>query len=343
MSQSATIGDGPYRAATRPREAAAGRQASLSPRRRLQLALGCVWLLDAILQFQPVMFATSFGRSLAASAAGNPDWLARPIIWSAGLVGQHAVAANTAFACIQLLLGLGIAWRPTAKLALGASVVWSLAVWWLGEGFGGVLGGGASPVNGAPGPVILYALLAVLLWPSARDRPAPLTAAQPAGAGTAGDRRTPFPAAQAVGARTALALWLVLWGSLAYFALQPAARAPQAMSGMFADMAAGEPHWLAWLDNQGAALLAHQGLLASVLLAAALIVVAIGLYLPPRYVRPVLVLAMTVAVLLFIGQGLGGILTGSGTDPGSGPLLILLALAYWPRPAPPAPQSGGTP
>ena len=39
-----------------------------------------------------------------------------------------------------------------------------------------VLTGAASPVNGAPGAVILYALLAVLLWPAARDRPSPFVA-----------------------------------------------------------------------------------------------------------------------------------------------------------------------
>jgi hypothetical protein len=33
---------------------------------------------------------------------------------------------------------------------------------------------------------------------------------------------------------------------------------------------------------------------------------------------------------IWIAEGLGGILTGGGTDPNSGPLLALLALAYWP-------------
>ena len=139
-------------------------------RRRLQLALGALWLLDAILQYQPVMFTRAFSQMLAAAAEGNPAFVSRPILWDAHLVGQHPVALNTAFATIQLLLGLGIAWRPTVRLALGASIVWALGVWWLGEGLGGVLTGTASPLSGAPGPVILYALLAVLLWP--RDRAA---------------------------------------------------------------------------------------------------------------------------------------------------------------------------
>ena len=113
---------------------------------------------------------------LAGSAQGNPGVVAGPITWSAHLIGHHVVVLNAIFATIQLALGLGIAWRRTVRLALAASIAWSLAVWWLGEGFGGILAGTASPVNGAPGPVILYAILAVLLWPADRDPGAPSVA-----------------------------------------------------------------------------------------------------------------------------------------------------------------------
>ena len=149
------------------------------------------------------MFTKAFGQMLATAAQGNPAVIARPILWNAGLVERHSVAANAVFATIQLALALGIAWRPAVKLALAASVGWALGVWWLGEGLGGVLTGQASPVTGAPGAVILYALLAVLLWPADPS----------AGA--------PFVAAGAVGARAARVLWSVLWASLAYFCLQP--------------------------------------------------------------------------------------------------------------------------
>ena len=50
-------------------------------RRKLQLALAGIWLVDAMLQFQPVMFGHGFGRMLAASAAGNPAIVARPVSW----------------------------------------------------------------------------------------------------------------------------------------------------------------------------------------------------------------------------------------------------------------------
>jgi hypothetical protein len=283
-------------------------------RRALQLALAAIWLLDAALQYQPSMYSKAFGQTLAAAAAGDPGIIARPVTWDAALVEQHAVLLNTIFATTQLLLALGIAFRPTTRLALGASIAWATGVWWLGEGLGGVLTGDASPVNGAPGAVIIYALLAVLLWPADRD-------GEPA----------PFTAARAIGTRPARALWLILWLSLAYFALQPASRAPQALSGMLSGMESGEPRWLAAIDRDAAALVAGRGLAASILLAAALALVAAGIYLPRPAVKATLVLAIVVAMAIWVvGEALGAIFTGSGTDPNSGPLLALLALAYWP-------------
>jgi hypothetical protein len=283
-------------------------------RRVLQLALAAIWLLDAVLQYQSFMFTKAFGQMLAGTSAGNPTVIASPINWDARLVEHHTVLLNTIFATIQLLLALGIAWRPTIRVALAASIAWSLGVWWFGEGLGVVLTSGASPVNGAPGAVIIYALLAVLLWPSDRH------------AATAR-----FVAARAAGAQTARVLWLVLWGSLAYFALLPGNRTAQGLSGMVGGMADGEPGWLASLDNHAASLLAHEGLAASIALAIALVVIAVGVYLPAPAARAILVLAIVVAAVIWIfGEAFGAIMAGGATDVNSGPLLILLALSYWP-------------
>jgi len=285
-------------------------------RRLLQLALAGLWLLDGVLQYQAFMFSKGFSDMLAGTASGNPGVVARPISWGATLVGHHLVLLNAIFATIQLLLGIGIAWRPTVRVALAASVAWSLGVWWFGEGLGMVLTGDVNPVSGAPGAVILYALLAVLLWPSDRGSPA---------------RPAPFTAARAVGAPVARALWLVLWLSLAYFALLPGNRAPQALHDMIAGMTDGEPGWLAALDRGAASLVAHQGLAASIVLAVALVVVAVGVYLPAPAARGTLVLAIVVAAVFWVfGQAFGAIMTGGATDPNSAPLLALLALAYWP-------------
>jgi hypothetical protein len=283
-------------------------------RRVLQLVLAAIWLLDGLLQYQSFMYTEAFGLMIGETAQGNSGVIARPISWNAALVEHHLVLLNTVFATIQLLLGLGIAYRPTVRVALAASIAWSLGVWWFGEGLGGVLSGDASPVSGAPGAAILYALLAVLLWPA--DRP-----------GVA----APFVASRAVGAPAARLLWLVLWGSLAYFALTPANRAPQALHDVIAGMTGGEPGWVTGLENHAASVLANQGLAASIVLAVALIVIAVGVVLPPPLARSALILALAVAAFIWVfGEVFGQILAGGATDPNSAPLLALLALAYWP-------------
>ena len=316
MSESLAAGrEGGWAQAQPPARAAHGASA-LDLRRKLQLALAALWLLDGILQYQPSMFTRAFPQMLGDSAQGNPAVVAGPITWSAGLIGHHLALLNAVFATIQVALGLGIAWRPTVRAALAASVAWSLAVWWLGEGLGGVLAGTASLIDGAPGAVILYAVLAVLLWPAGREADAPFTAARVAGPGLA---------------RT---LWLAVWGSMAVLAVLPAARAPGALSGAISDLASGQPTWLAWLDSHAASALNQHGLAASIALAAVFAVLAAGVCLPARRLRPVLVLALAVAVALGLAQGLGGVFTGMSTDPASGPLLVLLALSFWPAPRP---------
>src|SRR5271154_2581195 len=96
MSQILAVGDPAARpaavqrfAAEHPRAGARGRATALDPRRALQLALGALWVLDAMLQFQPSMFSHDFPRMLAGSAPGNPAIVARPITWSAGIIGHH--------------------------------------------------------------------------------------------------------------------------------------------------------------------------------------------------------------------------------------------------------------
>lgn len=285
-------------------------------RRVLQLCLAGLWLLDGVLQVQVFMFGRGFADSVADAAGGNPALIAGPVGWASRLIGAHGALATIAIAVIEAMLGLGIAWRPTVKLALAASVAWSLGVWWLGEGLGGLLTPDANVITGAPGAVIIYAMLAVVLWPaSARARHGAGTGARAAsGSG---------PAARA--------LWLLLWGGLAVVSLLQAAAAPQAIGRSITAMTAGQPRWLASADSSVAGALAHHGAQLSLALAGVLTVIASAVFLPDRIRRAVLGLAGVLSVLLWtIGQGFGGVLTGMATDPNSGILLLLTVAAYWP-------------
>jgi hypothetical protein len=307
-----------------PVVATTGIQAWIRPdvRRTLQLVLATIWLIDGILQLQSFFFTKSFGlQMISGMSQGNPSVIARPITWSGTTIGHHAVLTDACFAVVQIGIAVAIAWRPTVKIGLAASIAWAVAVWWVGEGLGGVLNGTANPVNGAPGAVMIYALLAVLLWPSDRA-----------------SQRAPFIAARAVGAPIAKGLWLVLWGSLSYFAVLGANRSSQGLRDLIAAEATGEPGWVAWIDHRSASLVDHRGFAVTVVLAVLLLVVAFGVYLPPSLANATVALAALIGLTFWVvGQDFGALFTNGATDVNSGPLLILLSAAYWrwtPRPDP---------
>ena len=304
----------PSRRTTLVRRGALG---GLAERRRaLQVALGLVWLLDAALQFQPFMFSRSFvTQIIQPSADGNPSAVAHSVAWASQVMLNHIAVCNAVFATIQLVIAVGLFFRPTVKFTLAASIVWAMFVWWFGEGLGGVFGG-ASPLTGLPG-VVLYALIAALLWPKSR----------PAG------RRWLSPATSGpLGSVLPKALWLTLWGSFAYFLVLPENRAPDGVSQAFA-FTVGQPGWLTSIMNDLSRLTSARGTEISAALAVLCVLVVWGVFTAPT-LRPALLAAMGLGLLFWLAQGLGGILTGQGTDPNTGPLLVLLAACYWPVPSP---------
>jgi hypothetical protein len=283
-------------------------------RRILQLVLATVWLLDGILQLQAFFFTKSFGlQMISGMSSGNPSIIGRPISWSGAIIGHHAALTDAAFAAVQCGLGFAIAWRPTVKVGLGASIVWALGVWWIGEALGGILNGTANPINGAPGAVILYAILAVLLWPSDRKKSA-----------------APFIAARAVGVEVARGIWLLLWASLAYVGLLGTNRSSQGLHDWIGSEANGEPGWLGWIDHRMANVTDHRGLAIALVSSAIFGVVGVSTYLPRPLANGFVVLALVIGALIWlVGENLGEIFTNGATDVNSGPLLILLAVAYW--------------
>ncbi len=292
-------------------------------RRALQLALATLWLVDGLLQLQPSFFQAGgpgLSGMLAHNADGSPGWVAQSVTWNASVVNHHAPLTNALFAAIQILLGLGIAWRPTTRSALAVSVPWALLVWWFGESVGGLFHGAlASPLAGGPGAVLFYALLAVLLWP----------------VGSNGSRRPSasdgdVTAAGLIGRRAAKIVWLVVWSGLAVLELVTAHRsgAPRAVIGA---VDTGEPGWLATLDRHSLSLVGNRGLVIAVILAAVFVLVGLSVLLPRPWARAgVVVAVVTAAVIWVVGQNFGTIFPGGATDPNSGPLIALFALSYWP-------------
>lgn len=284
--------------------------------RLVQVLLGVVWLVDGALQLQPAMFRRGFVTSvLLPSASGNPTPVASSITSMAQFLEPHIAMWNALFALTQLAIGAGLLLRRTVKPALVASFGWSLLVWVFSEGLGGLLTGRASPITGAPGAVLLYVLVGLVAWPrghSGRCEPVSVV-----GSGLLGD----------AGARLA---WAVLWVGSGLLLLQPANLTPKAVSDAVLGAAAGQPAWFSGVLSGVAGALGTDGVVLSAILAAEMAVIGVGVALR-WHDQALMGAAVGVALLIWVfGEGLGGVLTGTGTDPNTGPLLILLALALTP-------------
>jgi hypothetical protein len=279
-------------------------------RRAFQTALGLIWLLDGALQFQPFMYSKGFIQMLTATGAGQPHWLASSINWAADLAQSNLTVFNTLFALIQVAIGLGLLYRRTIKPALVVSFAWALVVWWFSEGFG-LLFGGANPLTGAPGAVLLYAIIGLLVWPG--ERPGGL-----------------------LGRRGAGITWCALWLVMAWAWLLATNSSTNATSS--AIMSAPGAGLLHSLQSSVASGASGHGLVIAIVLALAS--AAIGVAVAQNW-RPAPFIALAIVLNLaywVIGQGFGGIFyTNSATDPNAGPLFVLLALVLYSLTHNPAP------
>ena len=193
---------------------------------------------------------------------------------------------------------------PTVKLALAVSFGWALSVWFFGEGLGMLFASEASPLTGAPGAVLLYGLIGLIVWPN--NRPGGLLGAS--------------------GARIA---WCVLWVVMGLLWLLPANSSANAISNQIRS-APSNMSLLTSLQTHAASVAKDNGLLIAFVLAAVSVVIGIAVAVDWR-ARAFLWLAIYVNVTYWvIGQGFGAIPTGTATDPNAGPLFILLACTLFP-------------
>jgi hypothetical protein len=116
--------------------------------------------------------------------------------------------------------------------------------------------------------------------------------------------------------------------------LLPNNRTATSVSSAIAGMSSGEPNAYSHFLNNFGNQFGHGGVTTTWLLAIGSLIVGFGPVLRRRP-TPYLFLGGLLAAFFWVsGQGLGGIFTGSGTDPNTGPLIILLALAMVPAALP---------
>jgi hypothetical protein len=261
-----------------------------------------LWLIDAALQAQPFMFTTGFATQVIAVAGqGQPGFVSGPVHWMSTVIAAHPVAWNLPAVAVQLLLGLGLVVRRTARLALAASIGWALGVWYFGEGLEGLASGHASMITGAPGALLL-AVMAAAAWPrrdaSREEPPAWLPYA-----------------------------WAALWVAAAIFQALPGQNTGTAVGRALTDGANGAPAWLGRLDESAGAWATHHGALVVTLLVAAELLIGLGA-LVPATMLPAVTLGLALTLIFWVvGQNLGALYTGQATDPNAGPVIALMAVA----------------
>jgi hypothetical protein len=272
-------------------------------RRAIQTLLGLVWLLDGALQFQSFMYSKGFIQMLTQMMPGQPGWLGSSMHWAAHLAQGNLDLYNTLFALTQVAIGVGLLYRPTVKPTLAVSFGWALIVWWFGEAFGMLFMNMANPLTGAPGAVLLYALIGLIVWPN--DRPGGLLGVR--------------------GARTA---WAVLWLAMSWLWLLGANSSANATHDAI-NAAPSGMSWLSTVQNAAANAAKGNGLVIAIVLG--LLSAAIGISVAANWrARTFLVIAIVLNLAYWVlGQGLGGIFAGGATDPNAGPLFVLLAASLY--------------
>lgn len=300
---------------------------------RLRQILGALWLLDGLLQLQPAMFTMNLVNGIMApNLQGQPAPVTTSLSWIVQIVTQHLALINWMIALIQIAFGICLVVGYRLRAVLIMSVIWALVVWYGGEGMGLLLTGQATTLTGAPGAVLLYALLALALYPRQN----------PQVAVTSSEREIP---ARVVSTDTTYLLsrnhlrWALagFWLLAALLQFQPywwqpehisqviqGAEVPGTLSGALVNPSL---HWFAEAASGRETLINLFLILLSLGLALGLLVVK-----KDRWLRSLLLFSILFSLLIWWAtEAFGMVFTGMATDVNSGPLLILVALACWPE------------
>lgn len=296
-------------------------------RRKIQIVLGLLWLLDGALQLQHQMFTSNFANKvISPSALGQPLIVSGPIHIEVHILLLHPAIFDLLFGLTQLALGALILLRRTTKLGLVSSAIWATMVWYLGEGLGGLLGLHTILLMGAPGAALIYAVLAIAVLPKKNDESPAFW----------------LPI-----------FWAIIWMVGAIYQLLPGQKTASDLSSMILNNSSSAPNWLASIDIHAVNIInkiSHLPQTASMHMSALqmsrmqtqtssgewiiiilfIIQLAIGLLVlqPGLYRRTAVALGIILLVIFWvIGQSLGGYFTGLATDPNTAPLIILLGIA----------------
>ena len=295
------------RSRTRDREQAPA-AAPVAARRLLAWGLGALWILDGLLQIQPEMVTNFVNGMLRPLISGQPGALAATLTLGLRMWAAHPVLANVMAAYTQIVIGVLILFGGDGRLrrvALLASLAWGLVVWIFGEAMGGIFVGGTW-LAGTPGSATFYMAGAVLLLlPAERWR-------QGGWLGTF---------AAAMGGLWFFSAVLQAWPSAGFWTAH-------GLAGVVASMAQQpQPVVVAASLRMVARVLSRHSVLWNGGMVAAMAALGIAWLHWPRSRYTWTATVVWALLTWWAGQDFG-VLGGMGTDPNSGPVLILLIATY---------------
>lgn len=291
----------------------------LLSRKFLRRVLGTLWLIDALLQVQPQMFTTNMINSvLLPTLSSQPAPIAASLHAITVMISQHLVFFNLLIAIVQAEIGIFLITGFWVRTTIIVSIVWAFIVWYGGEGMNMLLTGQASVLTGAPGAVLLYPLLGLLVYPR-----------KSASSAEASTESLLSP----VRFRWILAGF---WIFAALLQLQPFWWQTGNIAGVIGGMTGLGKLSTLIIDPvliPLARLVAPLEVPVNVALIVVFLGVGIGLALVKQEkLRPWLVASLVLSILMWwLAQAFGMILTGLATDFNSGLLLALMTLACWPK------------
>ncbi len=144
--------------------------------RRLRQILGVMWIIDGLLQLQPQMFSMNMINGVMVPMTQGQPWLiGRNLAWITSVTTQNLAFVNVLIATVQVGIGLLLVTGFWVRGAVIFSAAWAILIWYGGEGMSMMLTGQSGVLTGAPGAVLLYALIGLAVLP-AKDPGERLTA-----------------------------------------------------------------------------------------------------------------------------------------------------------------------
>ena len=267
-------------------------------RRKIQIVLGVLWVLDGLLQLQPKMFTSAFMTQVIEPAqAGQPFFVHDPIQLGINIFLLHPAVFNSFIVITQLAIGLLILFKQTTKYGLWLSILWGAFVWYIGEAAAGLFSGHSSLLIGLPGAVLIYAVIALAVIPRKDDDKKPA------------DHWLVF-------------VWSIIWVVGTLYQLLPGQNSVNWLRTTIKMNASGAPSWLAFIDNHVATLLNHlganmahsqsmmnssSGYLFIGLIACLQLFIGLGVYLSNNFRQLAIILGIILSLFYWIvGQSLGG-------------------------------------